>query len=144
MSEDTTPLIVEENSDRRNGLAKSAIPEKSSASRTATWPLMAFILAFSYPPSDPHLTTTEFVGISLGAAIFWALVAWIAALTIGRRRGPTKSALPNSQGPRIALAFNLSILAIVGLKMLHIGGALPVALGIIPIGIISRGASRVK
>ena len=115
-----------------------------ATSRAATWPLMAFILGFSYPPSGPYLTTTEFVGISLGAARFWALLAWIAAITWGRRRGPTKSALPYSQGARIALAFNLSILAMVGLKVLHIGGVLPIVLGIIPIGIISHGASRVK
>lgn len=78
--------------------------------------------------------------MSLTIGGVFSLFALTAALLLDGRMLETRTALPYAQGWKRATVFNLSMIAVVAMKILFLRGAIPLVIGIVPIAIVFRGS----
>jgi hypothetical protein len=117
-------------------------PAATGANRLLTWSIIGFLGGFNLQivvsvPNDPR----EYILMSLVVGVFWGFVGLVAALIGGRWLGPTKTALPYSHGTTRSIAFNISVAALVAMKLMLLRGALPLMMGFIPMMIVIWGSA---
>lgn len=113
--------------------------------RTVTWPTVGFLLGFaSQPRVGAGIGTVEFVTVSFIAGLIIAFAAWVAAKVGIRQRRASRMALPYVQGRKVAIIFNLTMVAILATKILCMRGLMPLALSLVSIAIVARGAERAR
>lgn len=131
------------NADRQYLGASPDLASRPRVSRMATWPIIGFLLGFTFQPgvldgSGPRtflLLSIVFALIGCGIATLAAMAAKLCS----RRLGPTKTALPYSQGLWTALIFNASLILLTVSKMMLIRDGVALVIGFIPIWIVARG-----
>ena len=108
--------------------------------RLKTWPLAAFFIGFMGTGPKGMGSVQEWMIVSVGVGVVLAILGLIGAATLGRRRGPTKSALPyTGNNEKRDLMFNLFVTLSVVLKLIVAWGALVALAGFAPAYIVLRG-----
>ena len=137
MAEDREPMSANAGTDFLPAFAPNGLSGRSNTTRLATWPLVGFLVGFILQPRA--LGAAEYVAMSTAIGVCYALVGLIAALVCSRWLGATKTAMPYAQGQRIAIIFNVAMIAVVAMKILDLRGLLPLLIGLVPIFLVVRG-----
>jgi hypothetical protein len=124
-------------------------PPAGTSLRFSTWPLAGFIFGFLLsPPPRPDAqfgppSSGDVLIVSFGVGCASALIAFVVACVLDKRRGATRSAMPFSdERPVQALVFTLCFVGSLWLKTFGHWGVAHIILGAVPVWIVLRGGAK--